>query len=576
MTRAALRLVALLWVLWLAAPARAQEVPGTQRQRLELLVTSRTQRAAFVDRGFEAGLRIGDRVTFHPVGAAPLEGVVRELSRQDARVELYFEEPRLAVGDRAEAWVRLAAPAPIEERAPPADEGQPADPGEGESQPQFPPVGSPWRTPPEEWDRDTPLLATPGSSGPAQRAASVHGRLYASARWNRTRLAGRREDAFARAGLDWTLDNPFARGGELRFAGEVFARHSRTATAGSHSDEELRLTRFSYGQGGGRAAPRRWLLGRFYPELMPEFGPLDGLEVSQRFEGQDEYGLSVGHQPRPDGTLEPSGDLAAALFHRHRSTAALPVDWRAGYQKTWHHGQADRDLFVLDARAPIEELTTLGVTAWIDAYDSSDAPKAEGLELTRLQLAAGRSTPEGHGLRLRYSEFRYPHLLRAELDGDIDAAIFQEHATRLGLDGWALPARELRLGARVERWTDAGGSADEGYSAELRGEAQRLLLDSADVGLALFGSRGEFNDNGGLRLGVTGYGASTSWGCHWELYFADEVTSETPNGRAWQQRLDGELSTLVQDAWSLSLSASVGWGDQGSTVGLGLFLQHSF
>ena len=566
-----------LWLLLFALSSAAQE-PETER--VDLVVTGRTQRAAFVDRGSESGLRVEDRVTLFPTGGAPIEGIVRAVSRGHARVELAFDEPGLRVGDRGEVRVALPGPeaAPELPRDPELEPKAPSTEvrGDTEVDGDEPQPARPWRTPPEEWDRDRPLLAPAGSGASGGRPTTWHGRVYGSGRWSSTQLAGKREHAFARLGSDWTLTNGFGQAGELRFAGEVFARRSSAPGASGEGDEELRLTRLSYRLGGTREEPRRWLLGRFYPELMPEFGPLDGLSLGERLSAEDELGVSLGHMPDPGGALSATGDLAAAVFHRHRSQAGLPLDWRAGYQKTWHRGREDRDLVVLDAQLHDISRSRIGGTAWVDLYDSSDGPKGTGPELTRLQLAASQSTESGDGLRLRYSEFRFPHLLRNELDADLVADVFEDHDRRYGLDAWTQLGRDARLGLRLDRWQDEDGGDDEGLAGELRGDVTRALDGPADVGLALFGSEGEFSDLVGARLSLVGYEAGTSWGLHYEISRLDEEPAQSPAVRAWRQRVDARYGTLVFDAWSLSLDGSAGWGDEGQSLGLGLYLQRSF
>jgi len=563
----------MLCLTLLAVPGLAQE---SDEVIVDLWVTGRTERAAFVDRGSESGLRPGDRVTFFPVGAPPVEGVVRAVSRGHARVELAFDVPELVVGDRAEVRVPIA-PAPTEE----PDDGPAPEETETEEDPEpepvRPPGPHPWRTPPEDWDLDRPLLAPAGEgTGAEQRPVTLDGRVYGSARWSSTQLDGQREHGFGRVGTDWTLSNGFGQGGELRFSGELFARRSEAPGAATEGDESLRLTRLSYRLGGTREAPRRWLFGRFYSELMPEFGPLDGLAVAQQLSEEDELGVSLGHMPEPGGSLTGTGDLAAAVFHRHRSSALAPVDWRAGYQKTWHRGQEDRDLFVFDAQARSASLFSLGGTAWVDFYDGSDGPKDSGPELTRLQLSASQRSESGDGLRLRYSEFRFPHLLRAELDEDLVTDVFQDHHRRYGLDVWTRLGKDGRLSLRVDRWRDEDGGGDSGLAAELRGDLARALGGLADLSLAFFGSDGEVNDLAGLRLSLESYEPGFSWGLHYELARLDEEPDQSPAERSWQQRIDARLGTLVFDAWSLSLDGSAGWGHQGENLGLGLYLQRSF
>jgi hypothetical protein len=561
-----------LTVLALASPSAQDTV--AQRIRVELLVTGSTERSVFVDTGSSSGLAIGDRASLRPGSGPPVEGIVRAVTSHHARIELLAPGTPTPVGTRGEVWIQLELPGEVEEPqlAPPAETEQQLAPT---TQPP-PPDHPPWQAPPEEWLDSRPLLAPAVSSPMRDRATSIHGRVWAGARWRTTELNGRRESGYLRGGAYWSAENPFARGGALVFDAELYARYYDSDLGQSDRQSELRLSRLYYELGGRRDSSRALRLGRFYQESIPEFGPIDGVEFAERIDVQNEVGASVGHMPRISGELEVSEDYQAAVFYRHRSTSELPIDWRVGYQKTWHDGHQDRDLFLLDSNLRTRDQFFLSGTAWIDYYEKDETQKDERLELTRLYLAAGRNSLDGDGIRLSYSEFRYPLILRQEFDEGLNDEIFEEHNSRLGLDGWATMSGGVRVHGRADRWADEDDGGEDGYGAELGCDLPRFLPGDAELGVTLFGSQGEFSKNSGLRVSALGYQEGNLWSFSWELSAVDETSDNTPTPTEWQNALRGSYDTQIFEEFNLSLDLGGGWGDQGNTLSLGLYLQRSF
>jgi len=569
---------ALLALAFAAAPLAAQEEP--RRVALEVIVSASTERAAFVERGTEAGVAVGDRARFFPTASAPVEGVVRGATANHARVELQLAGPPLPVGTRGEIWV-LPPAAPAEPGDPgteaPAD-GEPASPpAEPEPVPREVPEHPPWQSPPEEWQESTPLLAPAAATPLATRTRAVSGRSWAGVRWRSADVAGgRSENIYARGGLDWRMTNPFASGGELRFNGEVYARSTDAPGSPRRQQEELRIDHLAWRRGGQRDSPRAYLLGRFYQESMPEFGQLDGVELRQRVSVEDEVGVSAGHMPPLNGELKGTDDWQTALFWRHRSTSTWPLDWRAGYQRTWHDGRPDRDLFVLDGRLRTSGHAFLSATGWLDYYGGDEGPKDPGVELSRLYLSAGQSTPEGDGLRLYYSEFRFPYLLRPEYDPAIDDGIFDVHNTRLGIDLWTRFDAGPRVRLRLDRWADEEQDGDEGYAGALGFDLPGLLPREAELGISVFGSEGVFNRDAGMRLSATTFRGTDHWSLAWELVVIDEEAAATPTSPEWQHRVYGSWDTQLLEGLSLAVDLAATFGDPGDSLSLGVFLQRSF
>lgn len=554
----------------------AQETPEA-RERVQVFVTASTDRAAFVAHGSNAGLAPGDRVLFFPAGGT-VEGVVREVTSNNARIELLADSEPLVIGTRGEVWI--TPPGVVEDAKDPAvDEEEeanapaviePARPAE--EAPDHPP----WQSPPEDWDASTPLLSPANSTSLAQRERSIQGRAWAGARWRSTQLNGHRESGYLRTGVAWTMSNPFLAGGELRFDGEVYGRYTDTGDGFKREQENLRLSQLAYRHGDQRESSRTYLVGRFYQEAMPEFGPLDGVEFSQRLGTEDELGTSAGHQPRRTGEISASGDYQASVFHRHRSTSAAPLDWRVGYQKTWHDGTQDRDLLLLDSSFRSRNHAFVNATAWIDFYEADEVQKDDQVELTRLFVAAGKNGVDGDGWRLSYSEFRFPLLLRQEFDPAIDTDLYEKHNNRIGLDAWTRFEQGTRLRGRVDRWADDDAGGAEGVSGEVRCDVPRALPAESELGVALFGSHGVFSENAGLRLSALGYRGASFWNLAWELQWIQEESQNTPTPRTWQHQVYASYDTQVFQDFSLSIDLSASWGDQGDTLGLGIYMQRSF
>lgn len=545
-----------------------------EKVRVELFVTASTDRAAFVGKGSLSGLGIGDRVTFFPASGPLIDGVVRVVTTNHARIELLIDTSPLEIGTRGEAWVEEIEPEPeIDEEAPQvAQEDRAQDAAKVIPERDV----NPWRSPPEDWDANMPLLSSPASSSLETREASIRGRVWLRSLWNQTQLDGKRESSYLRTGTSWTMTNPFSKGGELQFDGEVYGRYTDTPNSSSQHQEQLRLSQFSYRLGGDRGSSRTWLMGRFYSQAMPEFGSLDGIEFTQSLDEENSVGASVGHMPRINGEFDAEQDYQAAVFHRHRSTSSLPLDWRVGYQRTWHEGERDRDLFVLDSNLRSANHNFVSASAWVDYYESSETAKDGSIELSNLFLAAGRSTPEGKGARVHYSEFRFPLVLRQGFDPEEERPIFGDHNMRAGLDLWTVQESGTRWRGRLDHWSDNQQESSEGYSGDVRCDLPKVLPMASDLGITVFVSQGQFSDNSGLRLSTVGFDRGNQWNLSWELLLIKEHTVESPTPSQVQNQLYASYDTRIFEDFTLAIDAATGWGDQGESLSLGFFLQRSF
>jgi hypothetical protein len=393
-----LSLSALVLVL-LAAGARAQD----GARRVEVHVTAIAGGSVYLDLGREAGIEKGDEVRLFPVGAPEVAAEVRAVSKSSARAALLGPLDGLVVGDRGEVLVpverAVSDAAPEGGDAPPPAPPVYAPPGQGEV-PEHPP----WEHPPETWSDDVPLLAPVVAYEAEDRPTRMSGRIYEVFDWVRDQEAGDRRYLSSRTGVDLRWDDPFDRAGALDVDLELYHRRAEDDD-GDEDETELRVDRLSYAWGGGRDARTRWQVGRFLQHEFPEFGVVDGAEVGYRFDSGHRLGASVGLMPEWKDDLPTGDDMQAALFYRWVSDEEETLALGAGYQKTWHEGDADRDLIVLTGDYHPSAFTWLYGSAWVDLYSGDDELKS-GAELTQLQLNATHRFEGGHGIGAFLTQFR--------------------------------------------------------------------------------------------------------------------------------------------------------------------------
>lgn len=552
-------------VMQVLAPssAHAQEPidtdPATDEQTavesIDLRVTVASGRTLTVDRGRSSGLRAGDRVMFLPLGASAFEGVVRLVEENSAQVDLDGIELSVEPGLRGE--VRIPA-ARLEELA--QQERKPATP-------EHPP----WQRAPEEWDQSKPLLAPVESPTPDARPSEVHGRAYTLLDFVDDNQGGDRQYLRSLTGFDTVWTNPFGAGGRLTFDG-AFSYRVAESDGETETESILRLERLSYAWGGDRDRPHRVEVGRFLSHEFPELGILDGVEYAYRLKGGSRIGASFGGLAVPFDKLETDGDVAASVFFRvvtdERETLALG----GAFQKTWHDGEADRDLFLATADWRIAERTFFRGAAWVDFYGSEEQFEDEGVELTQLQLRVDQRFAKG-GLGLFASRYKWPDLLRDELPTTTTTDLPDFEVSRVGIDGWGQVSEHLRLGARIEAWED---EEDDGNAAELRVGLPDLLWDRGTLDLSVFGNQGRFSDVFGGRI------SAMRW-------FGPHALRLTYELRQFEQSgFTGEQSTLLQDIiragfdmalgrnWNVSIDTYTRFGDEQDAFGLTLYLQRSF
>ena len=224
-------------------------VDSVQGERLKVSVTSSAGNSVFLDAGRAAGLEPGHRVKLFPPGGAPVDGVVRAVTSNSARVDF---PPGLAlppVGTKGEV--------DVEEREEPAPDK--TDESKKKKTPEHPP----WKRKEGKRDPNAPLLAPAFSRRPEERKPTIRGRVFTQATYTQDNGEDR-DNSFldARAGLWLELKNLFGKGGRLLFDGEIEFEHS-DVPGGNESDTTVHIDRLSYAIGGEDYAPWRAEAGRF-------------------------------------------------------------------------------------------------------------------------------------------------------------------------------------------------------------------------------------------------------------------------------------------------------------------------
>lgn len=531
---------ALLLGLLITGPAWGQDV------QLEARVIQVQGDLLALDRGSLSGVALSDRVQILPVVGQVLECTIQSVTERESWVRT-DASGQIAPGTRAVIHIPKGR---IDSEREPLD----------------------WDTDPIAWDTDMPLLAEWPSVTPEARPRKVRGRWYVMGEFADDALYDQ-EYSLGRAGLNVEVENAFGRGGTLEFDGEILLRSAHTDDSADLSESDLRVDRMSYVMDGRGGSGRRYAYGRFLQAEVPEFGVLDGVQVVQRLGNSDLVGVSIGLMPQTHEDLATGEDVQVATFYRHTRGSNEQFSLLGAYQKSWHRGQADRDLLLANARWYPGEGLTAWSSAWIDLYDSSDTLKGSGAELTRWNAGLGKTFGRSGALHATISEFRFPELLRdaPPLLGAEDLA--EDRTRRLSLSGWARLSDRTRLSARADRWSDETHS---GSGGELGLRVRDLGFEDDLLTIALTKQEGLYGDIAGVRSTYGRYGPRGGWGVTWET-----GTHETAGFFGEQASLDQDRLRLFFDrhtkaGWDLSLYAEQRTGDDRDSLLIGFYLQRGF
>lgn len=524
-------------------PAAGEDANATREELVEVRVTAQSGTSVYVDRGSDAKLAVGDRVVFLPSGAAPVEAVVRSTTKQSARVELAVDTA-LELGTRGEAHVD-------------------ADPERLEH--------PPWERPLGEGASELPLLAPYETAAANSAPTKWRGRVTTSVDWTED-VENSGTYWLGRTGVAATAENPFGRAGAFEFDFDLFARRAEVGDSSDESESNLRIERLSYEWGGTRYEDTHWQVGRFFSSEFPEFGVLDGGEFVKRLSNGDRVGAHLGFLPEPTPEMDTGADVSAAVFYRFVRGANEEFSLGAGFQKTWHEGDADRDLFVahLDWR-PTKDWT-LWSSAWVDLYGSNDVQKS-GAELTQFFLNSSWRASRTAGLGVHASQFRFPELLRNEFDQVTASSILDAESTRIGVDGWKDLTQDFRLSARVDHFSD---QEDDGFGASVRGTWRELFFDQSRFDAGVFHDQGVYSTVTGAHVGLSKTLELGQVSGTYEFAQHENDDFSGALGTLDQHSLRGSWQKSFGRDWSLSLFLDRRFGDELDAWSLGFYLVRRF
>lgn len=522
-------------------------------ERVELrVVSSAADGAVVVDRGAADGLAAGDSVLFRTRDGATFTGAVREVGERSAVVKLHDRGFRPEPGTRGEARVRGA---PAEGKSEEGGGGRPERPE--------------WTNKDESFTPDQPLLRDVRPVRPEERRAELSALVYLLAELV-VDSDGDTSNSLFRLGADAVYENPFRRGDRFH----VDAEWDVLTEQDEESGTDLLLRRVSYAWGGHRFAGTRFEVGRFLQHGMPEFGVLDGVEWGKRLETGHRFGASVGWMPEPDDDFESFSDLQLAAYYEWVSDPREQLTLAAGFQKSLHNGDADRDLLVAKARyLPAQGGFDLHATLWVDFYTGKDTEKDSFVELTQALLSAGRRFERGDGLYVTFRHLVFPQLLRNEFLPVTPGQLADDRYDRLQVDAWRWFSDSVRVHGDVSLWNDEDGS---GIGADLGVDVRDLLGPGSSLDVTVFFTPAQFETLVGARAAYGRFAGDLRWDVLYEFssHHLDGLPDDADDLLQHRLRLSGSLRAF--DGVDVSLYAEGILWDEELSFTLGVNLQKRF
>jgi hypothetical protein len=531
-----------------------------------------------VDRGSVDLVQVGDEATLDLKDGTKRRGSVTKVDERSSTVKLEDRSAVVPTGSRGHVAIPKARRNPPKKTPPPAEPKSnpapvpapvPTDAPKPEAAPAKAPQDHPdWSNTDKSWTKGMPLLTELPPVRPDQRTPTISGHLDSSAQYVHSANGGS-SDSFVRVGGEVTAENLFGDGGTLHVEGDAY---DRAEVDGGHGLGVLPY-QASYTWGGTRFDTGRLEVGRFLQHGMPEFGVLDGAEYTRRLSSGDSIGASAGWMPEPDDDFGSFHDFQVAAYYHWTHDDSERFSASAGYEKTFHEGSRDRDLFVLNGRAPLGLDADFHGDVWIDLYDSGDHQKSTaGVTQALLELDQRFGKDAGGDLSYRHLEF--PQIDR---DGEFTpvspAQIEDDHLDEIAASAYVYTASRWRLHGRIGAWNDQderGGSADAGV------ELPSLVIDDLRTDFTVLGSRGEFTTVLGGRVTCSLPAEDGRWDATFE--YANHRLHDAPSDQndLVQEQLLLSRNFLWNGGWSLSLNGGATWWDSGVSWSVGWFVQKSF
>jgi len=545
-----------------APEATPQEPDEPTTEKVSLRISQlRPGGVVLIDRGVDDGLAVGDRVVFYPPGTRAQAGRIRVADARSAEVQLDNRGALLQRGTRGFAQV------PVERFG--AEAGGEAVAG------AIPPAAAehpPWQNEDQEWEEDMPLLTSIDGVRPEERAPIMSGRLYSLGNVRQT-SDDKRSDMFIRAGTELNWDNPMGKGGQLHFEGELNYRETFVNDQVDESTSRGRLDWLSYSWGGTRFQTNRHEAGRFLHYGVPELGLIDGYEWNKRMENGHRAGASFGYLPEPTPELSTGDDMSVSAFYQWAADQREQVTATGAYQKTWHNGNADRDLFVLKFDYWADEGWDLHSTAWIDWYTSGDVGKSSGPEFTRVYASSSKQWESGDGATFTFVHNAFPSIDRFEYLPVNLNQLYEDHNERLGVDGWTWLSPRRRLHGRVGGWVD---QEDAGGDGEVGLEQLDIFVEDSRADLTVYTTFGKFSTNYGVRARYGIQRDQMHWNASYVYFQSDQLGFASNNDNLDHHRVLGSMDYSGTNGWSVSLTGGLELWSEEVAVVLGFYIQRSF
>jgi hypothetical protein len=557
-----------LAVALLCIPASAQE--QDEYVKVEMRVVAGRPGSATLDRGGEDGLRRGDRVTLRLKDGTAVLGTVSRVEERGSVADLDDQTFVAPSGTRAEALIPSSRLVHVQEPLPPPPAPTPPrTQGEaGETAPEHPR----WPERNDGWSQGQPLLARVRPLRPIDRAPRTRGRLYSILDFGYS-TEDERTDAFVRTGTELTVENRFGRGERVHFDGELNYRNTTVPDDDDESVAHLRIDRASYATGGTRFEGDRLEFGRFLQDNIPEFGIVDGAEWGRRLGGGDRIALSAGFMPKPEATPDTVDDFQASASYRWVYDESEQLSAAAGFQKTLHHGDADRDLLLAQFHYLPLGGWSFAATAWVDYYTSSDVNKGQGLEVTQAFVNAGKRWEGGNAVNLVYSHMAFPEIDRDEFLPVTAAQLADDHNERASLQTRLGLSRTVRTHALVGGWVDQD---DAGRDVQGGFEFDETFFDRTVIDVTGFASDAKFVTLVGARASIQRRLDEGRLGVMYEISNARFDGFSNANDDLPQHRVRFSTEHFFASGWSFASHLDgLLWDNEHSLV-LGFYLQKSF
>lgn len=530
-------------------------------RKIEVRVSSIAGASLYLDKGREAGLQAGDLVTIVVPGQGVVQLPIQSVSRTSSRCIVAGGNLFVDIGTRGVVMVpeeRFSAP----ESAP--SETAPAAPDSA------PPAHPPWEAPLGEFDADDPLLAPATVRDPDALPAEIRGRLYAQYLHNLNLFYGDNQYSIGRAGLELWVDHFLSPEGGLHFDGGLWVRGFNAW----ENTEDLELqgwpTGLSYYWGGTEEQPLRFEVGRFFHHEFAELGLIDGTEVAYRTERGDRVGFSFGFLPDPFPYLSTGHDLAASAFYRFVSDETEELQAGIAYQKTWHDGEADRDLIIGNLGWYPSPRFSLNGSLWADIYTSDDTVKQTPIELTEGLLNAMFRVAPTWGFGGHVSYFRWPETKRKLYRPISDIYLLRNEVLRVGAQAWKELNDHLRFDVRVDQWFDQD---DEGTAWDVGMTISDWPLKQFDLIFGVYDTDGLYGSGPGgrvtlMRFFTKGF-VSLGYDSGGFLYNPSRVQFQ-------QQAVHAALNLTLTPRTSFSLTGDYRFGNYQEALSGGLYWQMRF